>query len=37
MVDYLKRLSSLKKLCKEKKFDSYLLSTMDEYLNEYTP
>ncbi len=37
MVEYLKRLSSLKKLCKEKKFDSYLLSTMDEYLNEYAP
>ena len=37
MVDYLKRLSSLKKLCKEKKFDSYILSTRDEYLNEYVP
>ena len=37
MVDYLKRLSALKKLCKEKKFDSYILSTRDEYLNEYAP
>ena len=37
MIDYLKRLSALKKLCKEKKFDSYILSTMDEYLNEYPP
>ena len=36
MVDYLKRLSALKKLCKEK-FDSYILSTRDEYLNEYAP
>ena len=37
MVDYSKRLSALKKLCEEKKFDSYILSTMDEYLNEYAP
>ena len=32
-----KRLNKLINLCKERKVDGYIISTNDEYLNEYTP
>ena len=37
MRDIEKRLDKLISLCKKKNIDGYIISTNDEYLNEYTP
>ena len=37
MIEYLERIDLLKNLCKKYKLDAYLITSSDEYLNEYVP